>query len=202
MWSHLPVAGHGLDRGGGAEAKVFWFFSSEKNMLACLRVCSAGRIQYRARMSDIEVVVLDRRLHDWGLPRYHSEMAAAIDLHACLDEDVSLEAGAPARLIPAGIAVHMGDAHMAALIVPRSGLGHKKGLVVGNLVGVIDADYLGPVMVSAWNRNAAGGAAISISPGERIAQMLFVPILRPGFRVVEAFSRSTVRGEGGFGSTG
>jgi dUTP pyrophosphatase len=153
-------------------------------------------------MSDIEVVVLDRRLHEWGLPRYQSEMAAAIDLHACLDDVLCLEAGAAARLISAGIAVHLNDSHMAALIVPRSGLGHKKGLVVGNLVGVIDADYLGPIMVSAWNRSAIGSDPITIAPGERIAQMLFVPILRPGFRVVEAFSHSTARGEGGFGSTG
>jgi dUTP pyrophosphatase len=129
-------------------------------------------------------------------------MAAGIDLHACIDDTVTLPPGAPARLIPAGIAVHMADAHMAALIVPRSGLGHKKGLVVGNLVGVIDADYLGPIMISAWNRSAPGSAPIVIAPGERIAQMLFVPILRPGFRVVEAFSCSTARGEGGFGSTG
>jgi dUTP pyrophosphatase len=153
-------------------------------------------------MNDIEVVVLDARLHAWGLPRYQSEMAAAIDLHACLDETLSLPPGAPAQLIPAGLAVHMADPHMAALIVPRSGLGHKKGLVVGNLVGVIDADYLGPIMVSAWNRNPPGSDPLMIAPGERIAQMLFVPILRPGFRVVEAFSRSTSRGEGGFGSTG
>jgi dUTP pyrophosphatase len=153
-------------------------------------------------MNEIEVVVLDPRLHDWGLPRYQSDMAAGIDLHACIDDTVTLPPGAPARLIPAGIAVHMADAHMAALIVPRSGLGHKKGLVVGNLVGVIDADYLGPIMISAWNRSAPGSAPIVIAPGERIAQMLFVPILRPGFRVVEAFSRSTARGEGGFGSTG
>jgi dUTP pyrophosphatase len=153
-------------------------------------------------MSEIEVVVLDRRLQEWGLPRYQSDMAAGIDLHACIDATVMLLPGAPALLIAAGIAVHMGDAHMAALIVPRSGLGHKKGLVVGNLVGVIDADYLGPIMVSAWNRSAPGSEPIAISPGDRIAQMLFVPILRPGFRVVEAFSRSTARGEGGFGSTG
>jgi dUTP pyrophosphatase len=153
-------------------------------------------------MNEIEVVVLDRRLHDWGLPRYQSEMAAGIDLHACIDDTVLLSPGAPALLIAAGIAVHMGDAQMAALIVPRSGLGHRKGLVVGNLVGVIDADYVGPIMVSAWNRNAPGSEPIAIAPGERIAQMLFVPILRPVFRVVEAFSRRTVRGEGGFGSTG
>jgi dUTP pyrophosphatase len=148
------------------------------------------------------VVILDARLHAWGLPRYQSEMAAAIDLHACLNETLSLPPGAPAQLIPAGLAVHMADPHMAALIVPRSGLGHKKGLVVGNLVGVIDADYLGPIMVSAWNRNPPGSDPLVITPGERIAQMLFVPILRPDFRVVEAFSRSTSRGEGGFGSTG
>jgi dUTP pyrophosphatase len=153
-------------------------------------------------MNDIEVVILDARLHAWGLPRYQSEMAAAIDLHACLNETLSLPPGAPAQLIPAGLAVHMADPHMAALIVPRSGLGHKKGLVVGNLVGVIDADYLGPIMVSAWNRNPPGSDPLVITPGERIAQMLFVPILRPDFRVVEAFSRSTSRGEGGFGSTG
>ncbi len=148
------------------------------------------------------MVILDARLHAWGLPRYQSEMAAAIDLHACLNETLSLPPGAPAQLIPAGLAVHMADPHMAALIVPRSGLGHKKGLVVGNLVGVIDADYLGPIMVSAWNRNPPGSDPLVITPGERIAQMLFVPILRPDFRVVEAFSRSTSRGEGGFGSTG
>jgi dUTP pyrophosphatase len=151
---------------------------------------------------NIEVVVLDRRLHDWGLPRYQSEMAAAIDLHACLDRPLDLPPGAPAQLIPAGFALHMADANMAALIVPRSGLGHRKGLVVGNLVGVIDADYQGPIMVSAWHRGEAGSQTIRIVPGERIAQMLFVPILRPVFDVVEAFSRGTARGQGGFGSTG
>jgi dUTP pyrophosphatase len=153
-------------------------------------------------MREIEVVVLDKRLHEWGLPRYQTEMAAAIDLHACLDGTLTLHPGSPAQLISAGIAVHMNDAAMAALIVPRSGLGHKKGLVVGNLVGVIDADYMGPLMVSAWNRNAPGSDPVLIEPGERIAQMMFVPILRPGFRVVDAFSRHSARGEGGFGSTG
>ncbi len=141
-------------------------------------------------------------MHAWGLPRYHSDMAAAIDLHACLDAPLTLEAQAPATLVPAGIALHMGDPGMAALIVPRSGLGHRKGLVVGNLVGVIDADYTGPILVSAWNRSAAGTAPVVISPGERIAQMVFVPILRPAFTVVDAFSTTTQRGAGGFGSTG
>ncbi len=153
-------------------------------------------------MSTIEVKILDARLHGWGMPRYQSEMAAAIDLHACVDTSLELLPGAPAQLISAGFSVHMGDSFMAAIIVPRSGLGHKKGLVMGNLVGVIDADYTGPLMVSAWNRAAPGTPPVMIQPGERIAQMMFVPILRPNFKVVEAFSRSSVRGEGGFGSTG
>jgi dUTP pyrophosphatase len=150
----------------------------------------------------IEVRILDDRLHAWGLPRHHSEMAAAIDLHACLDAPLELAPGAPAALVPAGIAILMGHPGMAALILPRSGLGHKQGLVVGNLVGLIDADYTGPIMVSAWNRNAAGTLPITIQPGDRIAQMLFVPILRPVFTVVDAFTQTTERGAGGFGSTG
>ncbi len=151
---------------------------------------------------NIEVVILDERIRAWGLPRYQSEMAAAIDLHACLDEPLHLPPHAPSRLIPAGIALHMGQSGMTALIVPRSGLGHKQGLVLGNLVGVIDADYTGPVMVSAWNRAAPGTPDIVIQPGERIAQMMFVPILRPAFTVVDAFAAVTARGAGGFGSTG
>ncbi len=150
----------------------------------------------------IEVVILDERVRGWGLPRYHSAMAAAIDLHACLDAPLHLAAQSPAQLVPAGIAVHMGHSGMAALIVPRSGLGHRQGLVVGNLVGVIDADYTGPVLVSAWNRAEAGTGPVVIQPGDRIAQMIFVPILRPAFTVVDAFSGSTARGAGGFGSTG
>ncbi len=150
----------------------------------------------------IEIVILDPRLHDWGLPRYHSAQAAAIDLHACLDAPLRLQAQAPATLIPAGFAVHMSDARMTALIVPRSGQGHRKGLVLGNLVGVIDADYTGPIMVSAWNRSEAGSPPVVIEPGERVAQMVFVPILRPAFELVERFSASSERGEGGFGSTG
>lgn len=150
----------------------------------------------------IEVRILDERIREWGLPRYHSEMAAAIDLFACLDAPLALEAQAPAQLVPAGISLHIGDPGIAAIVVPRSGLGHRKGLVLGNLVGVIDADYLGPVMISVWNRCAAGSDPIVIEPGERIAQMMFVPILRPRFSVVDKFSRTTARGAGGFGSTG
>jgi dUTP pyrophosphatase len=153
-------------------------------------------------MMSIEIRILDARLHEWGMPRYQSAMAAAIDLHACVDTALELLPGAPAQLIPAGFALHLGDPNMAAIIVPRSGLGHKKGLVTGNLVGVIDADYTGPIMVSAWNRSAAGTPPVLIQPGERIAQMMFVPILRPDFTVVETFSQNSVRGEGGFGSTG
>ena len=150
----------------------------------------------------LEVRLLDQRLRHWGLPHYQSDMAAAIDLHACLDEAASIEAGAAPKLISAGIAVHIGDPHIAALVLPRSGLGHKKGLVLGNLVGLIDPDYLGPILVSAWNRNPPGGPAIVIEPGERFAQLMFVPVIRPSFTVVECFTARSDRGEGGFGSTG
>lgn len=150
----------------------------------------------------IEVKILDDRIHGWGLPRYQSEMAAAIDLFACISHALVLDPQSPAQLISSGISVFIGDPHIAALIVPRSGLGHRKGLVVGNLIGVIDADYVGPAMISAWNRSAPGSEPIVINPGDRIAQMMFVPLVRPDFRVVTDFSRATQRGAGGFGSTG
>ncbi len=146
--------------------------------------------------------MLDERLRSWGLPRYQTQDAAAVDLHACVDDVLLIHAQTPAVLVPAGIAVHIGDANVAAMILPRSGLGHKSGLVLGNSVGLIDADYLGPVMISVWNRNAPGTEPIRIAPGDRIAQLVFVPIVRPAFAVVEAFSRTTGRGSGGFGSTG
>lgn len=150
----------------------------------------------------IELKVLDQRLNDWGLPRYQSDMAAAVDLFACIEAPMLIEAGAPAVLVPSGLALNMGNAHMAALILPRSGLGHKKGLVMGNTVGLIDADYMGQVFISTWNRNPAGAEAIVIEPGERIAQMMFVPIVRPEVQVVAEFTTETERGAGGFGSTG
>ncbi len=150
----------------------------------------------------IELRVLDARLHVWGLPSHQTDMAAAVDLVACLDAPLALEAGGPAVLIASGLSMLIGDPHITALIVPRSGMGHKRGLVLGNSVGVIDADYAGPVLISAWNRNAPGTPPIVVSPGERIAQMLFVPILRPRFTVIDSFSRQTGRGAGGFGSTG
>ena len=150
----------------------------------------------------MEIKILDPRLHGWGLPRYQSDMAAAIDLHACLDTAIEIAPGDAPELVSAGIALHMADPNLAALVLPRSGLGHKKGLVLGNLVGLIDPDYTGPILVSAWNRAAPGTPPVRIEPGERFAQMVFVPVVRPVFRIVEDFTTETARGAGGFGSTG
>ena len=150
---------------------------------------------------EIELKILDPRLLEWGMPAYQSALAAAIDLHACIDAPLAIAPGAAPALISAGIAVHMGHERLAALVLPRSGLGHRKGLVLGNLVGLIDADYTGPILVSAWNRNA-GGDPIVLQPGERFAQMMFVPVIRPSFRLVDDFSAGSARGAGGFGSTG
>ena len=148
---------------------------------------------------DVEVKLLDARLHEWGLPRYQSDAAAAIDLHACLDAPVTLPPGTAPLLISAGFAVHMADPHLAALVLPRSGMGHKRGLVLGNLVGLIDPDYTGPILVSAWNR---GTEDVKLMPGERFAQLMFVPVIRPVLRQVAEFSAQSIRGAGGFGSTG
>lgn len=150
----------------------------------------------------MEVKVTDPRLLDWGLPRYQTDGAAAIDLHACTDGVVEVQPQAPAILIKSGMALFFRDLSVAGLIIPRSGAGHKKGLVMGNSVGLIDPDYTGDVMISVWNRNPAGSAPIRIEPGERIAQLIFVPVIRPAFEVVEEFSDITQRGAGGFGSTG
>lgn len=150
----------------------------------------------------IELRVLDARLREWGLPAYQSDMAAAIDLHACVDADTALMPGAPPQLISSGIAIHMADPGLAALVLPRSGLGHREGLVFGNTVGLIDPDYMGPIMVGTWNRNPPGSPPIIIRPGQRFAQMMFVPVVRPSFVTVDVLSKGSVRGEGGFGSTG
>jgi dUTP pyrophosphatase len=150
----------------------------------------------------IELKVLDPRLEAWGLPAYQSDMAAAIDLRAAIDAPLSIEAGSPAVLIPSGFALFIRDPFVAAMILPRSGLGHKTGLVLGNSTGLIDADYLGQILVSVWNRNAADTPPILIRPGDRIAQMVFVPVVRPRFQVVTDFTAGTARGAGGFGSTG
>ena len=149
----------------------------------------------------VELRILDERIRAWGLPQYHSEMAAGVDLFACIDAPVALEPQAAALLIPAGIAVHIGDASIAGIIVPRSGLGHRSGVVLGNLVGVLDADYTGPLLISTWNRSPLGSAPIVINPGDRIAHLLSVPVLRPVLRSSRR-SRTTRSGGGGFGSTG
>ena len=151
----------------------------------------------------IEIKVMDDRLHAWGLPKYQTALAAAIDLIACLDAPLVLKPQEPAVLIPSGLALHMNLAELCAVILPRSGLGHKKGLVLGNGAGLIDADYTAQCFISAWNRNPAGsGEEIVVNPGDRIAQMLFLPVVRPEFRVVDEFTAPSERGEAGFGSTG
>lgn len=149
----------------------------------------------------IELKLIDERLRQWGLPDYQSDQAAGIDLIACLDGPLHIAPQAPAQLVPTGLAMHMDAPDLCALILPRSGLGHKRGLVLGNGTGVIDADYMAQIFVSVWNRNP-DGEAIEITPGDRIAQMLFVPVRRPRFDVVEDFTGQSRRGPGGFGSTG
>jgi dUTP pyrophosphatase len=147
----------------------------------------------------VEVKVLDARLRMWGMPRYHSDGAAALDLHACVDAALTIQPGVAPVLISAGFALHMANPHVAALLLPRSGLGHKQGLVLGNLVGLIDSDYTGPIMVSAWNR---GTAPVTLNAGDRFAQLMFLPVLRPALMEVDDFSVASTRGAGGFGSTG
>ncbi|HZF81412.1 MAG TPA: dUTP diphosphatase [Rubrivivax sp.] len=147
-------------------------------------------------MTTIAVKVLDPRMSD-QLPRYATGGSAGLDLRACLDEPLVLQPG-QAELVPTGLAVHIADPGLAAMLLPRSGLGHKHGIVLGNLVGLIDSDYQGPLMVSCWNR---GSTAFTIQPLERIAQMVIVPVVQARFERVEAFT-DTARGEGGFGSTG
>lgn len=144
----------------------------------------------------VDLKILDARLRD-ALPAYATPGSAGLDLRACLDEPLVLAPG-DARLIATGIAMHLADPGYAAMILPRSGLGVKHGIVLGNLVGLIDSDYQGPLMVSCWNR---GREPFTIQPLERIAQMVIVPVVQARFQVVEAFAAST-RGEGGFGSTG
>lgn len=150
----------------------------------------------------MQVKILDARLSDWGLPSFQTQGAAAIDLYACVDGVILVEPHQPAILIKSGIAISFGDPSVAGLVLPRSGLGHKKGLVLGNTVGLIDSDYAGEILISVWNRSPIGSDPIEISPGERIAQLVFVPIVRPAFEVVQEFSMQTARGAGGFGSTG
>lgn len=150
----------------------------------------------------MQVRILEHRLRDWGLPAYQTEGAAAIDLFACVTDAVTIAPQAPAVLVSSGIAVLFDDFSLAGLVLPRSGQGHRRGLVMGNTIGLIDPDYTGEIFVSVWNRNPPGSDPVVIEPGERIAQMIFVPVIRPVFEVVDQFSTSTGRGAGGFGSTG
>lgn len=147
-------------------------------------------------MSTIDVRVLDERVAD-QLPAYATAGSAGLDLRACIDAPLRLEPGQSA-LIPTGLAIHIGDPGLAAMLLPRSGLGHKHGIVLGNLVGLIDSDYQGQIMVSVWNR---GATAFIIEPGARLAQMVFVPVVQAEFEVVAEFTASE-RGAGGFGHTG
>jgi deoxyuridine 5'-triphosphate nucleotidohydrolase len=146
----------------------------------------------------IQVRVLDPRLgRDWPLPAYATEGSAGLDLRACLPGPLVLAPGRT-ELVPTGLAIHLDDPGLAAVLLPRSGLGHKHGIVLGNLVGLIDSDYQGQVMASVWNR---GAASFTIEPGERIAQLVVVPVVQVRLDVVEAFTASE-RGAGGFGSSG
>ena len=147
---------------------------------------------------EIELKILDPRLgRDFPLPDYATAHAAGMDLRALCEAPLTLAPG-EAQLVPTGLAIHIGDPGLCAVILPRSGLGHKHGLVLGNLVGLIDADYQGPLMVSLWNR---GQNPQQVLPGDRIAQLVFMPVQRAGFRVVDEFEASA-RGTGGFGHTG
>ena len=145
----------------------------------------------------IDVKIIDPRLQE-NLPAYATSGSAGLDLRACLSEPLTLAPNAW-QLVPTGIAIHLADAGYAALILPRSGLGHKHGIVLGNLVGLIDSDYQGQLMVSAWNRSEV---AFTIEPMERIAQLVIVPVVQAEFNVVSDFAAPSERGEGGYGSTG
>jgi dUTP pyrophosphatase len=144
----------------------------------------------------VELKILDARIADL-LPAYATAGSAGLDLRACIDAPLEVAAG-QAVMIPTGVAIHLADASLAAIVLPRSGLGHRHGLVLGNLVGLIDSDYQGPLTVSCWNRSAT---AYTVQPLERIAQLLVVPVVQAQWKVVDAFEASE-RGSGGFGSTG
>ncbi|GAB3739405.1 dUTP diphosphatase [Silanimonas algicola] len=149
-------------------------------------------------VSAVDLKILDPRLgREFPLPDYATEQSAGMDLRAMLEAPLTLAPGGCA-LVPSGLAFHIGDAALCAVVLPRSGLGHKQGLVLGNLTGLIDADYQGPLMISLWNR---GSADVTIQPGDRVAQLVFLPIARARWNVVAAFDASE-RGEGGFGHTG
>lgn len=145
----------------------------------------------------IDVKILDARLTQ-QLPAYATPGSAGLDLRACLDHPLTLQPGS-CELVPTGLAIHLCDSGYAGLILPRSGLGHKHGIVLGNLVGLIDSDYQGQLLVSAWNRSTQ---AFTIEPMERLAQLVVVPVVQAQFQIVQEFAASSVRGQGGYGSTG
>jgi len=147
-------------------------------------------------MKNIDLKILDPRMNDF-LPAYATAGSAGLDLRACVEAPMTIEPG-QTMLVPTGLAIHIGDPGYAAMILPRSGLGHKNGIVLGNLVGLIDSDYQGQLMVSTWNR---GSNPFTLQPMDRLAQLIVVPVLQVGFNVVEDFATSD-RGAGGFGSTG
>jgi dUTP pyrophosphatase len=148
-------------------------------------------------MMKVDLKILDPRMADY-LPQYATPGSAGLDLRACLDAAITLEPNAW-QLVPTGIAIHLDDPAYAALILPRSGLGHKHGIVLGNLVGLIDSDYQGQLMVSAWNRSPM---PFTLEPMERLAQLVIVPVVQAQFNVVQEFAAKSERGEGGYGSTG
>lgn len=149
-------------------------------------------------MHKIDVKILDDRIgKEFPLPEYATPGSAGMDLRACLPDQLTVEPG-ETHLVPTGIAIHLADPSICATILPRSGLGHKKGIVLGNLVGLIDSDYQGELMVSVWNR---GQETYQIQPGERIAQLMILPVIQAQFEIVDDFSQSE-RGQGGFGSSG
>ena len=153
---------------------------------------------FKFKMHKIQLKILDSRLGDTiPLPEYATTGSAGLDLRACLDDAITIQPS-ETLLIPTGLAIHIGDNSIAAVLLPRSGLGHKHGIVLGNLVGLIDSDYQGQVFVSCWNR---GNEPFTVNIGERIAQMVFVPVVQVAFEQVEDFDESH-RGEGGFGHTG
>jgi deoxyuridine 5'-triphosphate nucleotidohydrolase len=149
------------------------------------------------RSETILIKILNDKLHDYGLPHYATDGSAGMDVRACIEASLTVNPG-DTHLIPTGFAMHMHAPDMACMLLPRSGLGHKHGLVLGNLTGLIDSDYQGEVFVSLWNRSRSG---YTIEPGERIAQMVFVPVIKTDFRIVDDFDESE-RGAGGFGHTG
>jgi dUTP pyrophosphatase len=178
-------------------AAIPWFI---QNWINFVGECNIEFQKYNSIsfMIDIKLKILDKRFGtDYPLPQYATSGSAGLDLRACLDNDLIMSPG-QVELIPSGIAIHIEDSKFAAMILPRSGMGHKHGIVLGNLVGLIDSDYQGEIMISCWNR---GAKTVTIAPGERIAQLIIVPVLQANFEIVSDFVTSK-RGQGGFGHTG